>query len=523
MLETICLDTQGGRFAVSDNLIRMNTGGETTHRQFNAAIPESSLFPARTTSLSTERDHSNDDKNLQPDLPSTSPSRATKISEAQLSHQGAALTSSGALNLSIGQGLSGTSNLPTGRGFLEAASGTFSPSMDQGHLEVDSYPTDARERAKEREKQIEKDTGVKPVKKVKVKIVEDHRDDCGNDISSLEALLPGSVASTVNLISELPLWCVTSNYQSFFTDDAEYEEHYLFDRYPLFICIGNDDVAKFQHIESIHLHIREALTLLATLPTDLDICELCGGEARTSRLAIRRQLAVGKNFDLVCGVDLNSDHDQMYTEQYVKKHKPFIIVMAPTCTPYGKLANLNFKIHFDGWYRTWQNTFPHARFCGRIAKLQLQEGRHFFREQPQGSHMDEEPPWPEVIADPRVVRTTVDQCAFGQVVNGLPAKKPTDCMASHPLLLSNFEGMRCRGCPVHANLENGQCNKAKVWPWAFSRALVNGICALKRYEQGHRALLVHNNVDSMYDYVYPVTEDVQTKACLLYTSDAADE
>ena len=246
--------------------------------------------------------------------------------------------------------------------------------------------------------------------------------------------------------------------------------------------------------------IREAITLLATLPTDLDICELCGGKARTSRLAIRRQLAVGKNFDLVCGVDLNTDHDQMYTEQYVKKHKPFIIVMAPTCTPYGKLADLNFKIHFDGWYQTWQKTFPHVRFCGRMAQLQLQGGRHFFREQPQGSHMDAEPPWPEVLADPRVSRRTVDQCAFGQMVNGLPAKKPTDCLASHPLLLKEFEGKRCQGCPEHANLMNGQCDKAKVWPWAFSRALVNGICALKRHEQGHQVMLALNDVNGMFKY-----------------------
>ena len=111
----------------------------------------------------------------------------------------------------------------------------------------------------------------------------------------------------------------------------------------------------------------------------------------------------------------------------------------------------------------------------RLAELQLREGKHFFKEQPQGSHMDAEPPWPEVIADPQVVRTIVDQLAFGRMVNGRPAKKPTDCVASRSLLLSNFEGMRCRECPVHANSENGQCSKAKVWPCVFGRALANGI------------------------------------------------
>ena len=99
--------------------------------------------------------------------------------------------------------------------------------------------------------------------------------------------------------------------------------------------------------------------------------------------------------------------------------------------------------------------------------FQLNAGRHFFREQPEGTHMDEELPWPEVIAYPGVCRTTVDQCAFGQMVDGLPAKKPTDCLASHPILLTEFRGMRRRGSPVHADLQNGRCTPAKVWPWAM--------------------------------------------------------
>jgi hypothetical protein len=108
VLETIRRDTQSGRFAVSGNLIKMETGEDLVHRQINAAIPESSLSHSRTKSLTRGGDHSNDDKNLRQDLPSTSPSKTTRISEAQLSHQSAALTSPGALNLSIGQGLPGS-------------------------------------------------------------------------------------------------------------------------------------------------------------------------------------------------------------------------------------------------------------------------------------------------------------------------------------------------------------------------------------------------------------------------------
>ena len=40
------------------------------------------------------------------------------------------------------------------------------------------------------------------------------------------------------------------------------------------------------------------------------MAEICGGEGRTSALAIKRQLKVGESFDLVTYRDLNSPRDQ---------------------------------------------------------------------------------------------------------------------------------------------------------------------------------------------------------------------
>ena len=56
-METIRYDVQSRRFAVSDNLIKMETGEDAGHKQIDAAIPESSLFSSRTLSQSKERDH----------------------------------------------------------------------------------------------------------------------------------------------------------------------------------------------------------------------------------------------------------------------------------------------------------------------------------------------------------------------------------------------------------------------------------------------------------------------------------
>eukprot|EP00959_Pyramimonas_sp_CCMP1952_P465648 9488689-Pyramimonas_sp.AAC.1 len=45
--------------------------------------------------------------------------------------------------------------------------------------------------------------------------------------------------------------------------------------------------------------IHHLLTYLTTIDHGADIMEMCGGVARTSRLAVRRRPAVGTNFDLV--------------------------------------------------------------------------------------------------------------------------------------------------------------------------------------------------------------------------------
>ena len=63
-------------------------------------------------------------------------------------------------------------------------------------MDVRAYPTDAKERERNRKNAIKAAGGEIKVKKTK-KIVEDHYDDCGDDLSSLEL----SSSDTVNILS----------------------------------------------------------------------------------------------------------------------------------------------------------------------------------------------------------------------------------------------------------------------------------------------------------------------------------
>ena len=53
--------------------------------------------------------------------------------------------------------------------------------------------------------------------------------------------------------------------------------------------------------------VHQLIHYLSDITGDVDIVEICGGEARTSTLAVRRHLRVGPNYDLVTNVDLNDE------------------------------------------------------------------------------------------------------------------------------------------------------------------------------------------------------------------------
>ena len=81
---------------------------------------------------------------------------------------------------------------------------------------------------------------------------------------------------------------------------------------------------------------------LARQTTGIDLVEICGGVGRVTTIAIRRRLNTGPNYDLVTGWNLNDPKQQARVAEYVQTQKPLVIVMGPTCKPFGKLANYNY-------------------------------------------------------------------------------------------------------------------------------------------------------------------------------------
>ena len=221
--------------------------------------------------------------------------------------------------------------------------------------------------------------------------------------------------------------------------------------------------------------------ILFKMELGIDVVELCGGAARTSAIAVRRRLAVGGNFDLVTQCDLNHPTQQIQVEHYIITSKPLVIIMAPMCRAFGPMSHLNKRIHAQSWKASYDECAPHGQFCGRMALLQLQHGRHFLREHPHPTSLNEEEPWPEVLGSPGVVRLVFDQCMVDQRAScGRLAKKATELVASSPLLVKPFEGLKCNGRHVHADLTGGKSKPLQLWTWKMASLVVDGICLLKK-------------------------------------------
>jgi hypothetical protein len=231
-----------------------------------------------------------------------------------------------------------------------------------------------------------------------------------------------------------------------------------------------------------HIHVFMLMSYLETVHPGVDIVELCGGEGRVSYLAIKRQCKVGPNFDLVTDWDLNDPAQQREVERYFDAHKPLVAIMGPTCKPFGKLANLNYRINYEGWLESYHEAKPHGVFCGKIALKQMSAGRFFIVEQPEGSWLFAENPWPTVIKNENTVSIVIHQCVLGQKTkNGYHAKKPTALYANHPELLDPCNGCRCDGSHEHEPLMGGLASAAQVWPWQMAAKMVQGVVNLKRH------------------------------------------
>ena len=311
-----------------------------------------------------------------------------------------------------------------------------------------ALPTESRIRRKQHLMKL-KEQGLKPSKRHKE--VEHGNDDCGEDISGLgkDCVLMSCDIPCEELNSSddetrhepIPIW-ITDSSGNVYSIIA-------------YLCYG-----KYNHV---------------------DLLELCGGEARISQIAFRRNLTSGGNLDLNSGCDLGDPATQRAIDHYLETCHVLVTILQPNCRSVGKLAHFNMVMNYDTWHKHHEEDLPHISYCGRVALKQLRLKRYFLREQPAGTQMDQIDPWPMVRQDKSVLSTLMDQCAAGAVdEDGTPVRKRTEWTSNSQTLLEPMAILQCSGKHTHGDPCNRALEKLKVYPWKLCHAVVTGIKLLKK-------------------------------------------
>ena len=249
---------------------------------------------------------------------------------------------------------------------------------------------------------------------------------------------------------------------------------------------GSDFTSKLESLNTFVL----AYATVCSWPKayGVDYVELFGGSAGVTKIAIRRNLKGGRNFDIVAGCDLHDPQQVSALIRYFAVHKPLVLVMGPPCTPFGPWAEYNKRFNYEGWRRSMDIALPLAILAARLATFQYTQGRYFLVENPWLSKLWYLPCWQTVLKLPGVLFSYIDQCAYGLVtIDDEPTKKPTCFVSNHASLLHYLQ-RTCKGDHIHTLLAGAsggisRCKFAQAWPPMLCIAIVQGIEKLKLWLQ----------------------------------------
>ena len=305
------------------------------------------------------------------------------------------------------------------------------------------------------------------------KIVEQHCDDCGADLSSIALLTEASISRlSAEILDDEAIFQATS---AMFNNSRA--------------CMfgsGADSVPSYWSNSRV-VSMEQAFFLRAQHGANdgVDVIELFGGAGHTTHLLAKHYgLRTGVNFEILAGIDLTKSSDVEFLMLYIDRNKPKVVLMGPPCIGYCKWGNLNKRINPAAWLRGRRLSVPMARLCGNVALKQISEDRHFILEQPHGSGLFEEPQWQQLREFS--FRVVFDQCMVGLKMNTFPfwpVRKTTEVWASAECLLWFLQDLKCDGQHQHAHIgswsKDGhptvRSSDMQVWPHELCQRFAAGI------------------------------------------------
>ena len=209
-------------------------------------------------------------------------------------------------------------------------------------------------------------------------------------------------------------------------------------------------------------------------------------------------LVPGFALDLTCSDpddgepwDFDRSDKRSKARQLLRDQKPLVLVGSPMCTAWCTWQRLN-ALRRDGDLvrRELARARIHLDFVVSLYREQLEGGRYFLHEHPDGATSWQEDSIKSLLETPGVGRVTADQCQFGAEVNfgtlrGSPIRKRTGFMSNGEEILNALrsqctgkEGRCSRRRGGHHALVSGKiARSAARYPPGLVKRIIRGIIA----------------------------------------------
>ena len=210
-----------------------------------------------------------------------------------------------------------------------------------------------------------------------------------------------------------------------------------------------------------------------------------------------KHVAPGFAFDLTridpmdgCPWDFSRRSKRNRARTLIREQKPYMLIGSPMCKAFSAWQRLNRARSSDkaAIDKAYEEACVHIRFVVELYREQIEGGRYFLHEHPDGASSWTLKCVEELLKVEGVQRVIGDQCQFGaEAIRGAslgsPIKKPTGFMTNSTAVAAAL-ARRCQGTGGRCSRPQGgrhqQCSgqharDAQVYPKGLCRAVLRGV------------------------------------------------
>ncbi|CAK9017766.1 Retrovirus-related Pol polyprotein from transposon TNT 1-94 [Durusdinium trenchii] len=177
--------------------------------------------------------------------------------------------------------------------------------------------------------------------------------------------------------------------------------------------------------------------------------------------------------------DLSKKADEEAMNRLLDRREPVCLIGSPPCGPFSPLQNLSKdKRTPEETERIRQEGLTHLRVACKSYLKQMNEGRIFLHEHPNGASSWKEPEMQMLINDPRVIQVEGPMCRWGMKATDQQGegfvRKETRYLTNSVAIAAALSG-QCNGGHRHVHLVNGRARQAQKYPPRMVAAILRAI------------------------------------------------